>query len=167
MRDRNLKMLVEGALMVALAFVLSLVKVYQAPYGGSVTLGSMIPIILFARRYGVGPGFLVGVAYGIVDFISGPYIVHPAQVILDYPLAYGLVGLSGLPTTNAYLGSFIGVSGRLVSHFLSGIIFFAQYAQGNVYAYSFVYQLQYLVPELIITWVVMKVALGRLLEVRP
>ncbi|MGI6632777.1 MAG: energy-coupled thiamine transporter ThiT [Bacillota bacterium] len=166
MRDKNVRMLVEGALMVALSFGLHLFKIYQAPYGGSVTLGSMVPLILFAIRYGAGPGITVGAAYGLVDFIVNPYVVHPAQVILDYPLAYGLLGLSGLFRHNIYLGSAVGIFGRLISHFLSGVIFFAEYAEGNVYLYSLVYNAQYLVPELLITAVVLRFALKRLLEVK-
>jgi thiamine transporter len=166
MRDRNVKILVEGAMMVALTFVLHFLKIYQAPYGGSVTLGSMVPILLFAFRYGAGPGVLVGSAYGILDYIVNPYFVHPAQVILDYPLAYGLLGIAGFFKDNIYLGSTVGIFGRLVSHFISGVIFFAQYAEGNVYLYSLVYNAQYLVPELIISLVVLRFALRRLLEVK-
>lgn len=166
MRNRNVKMLVEGSLMIALAFGLHLLKIYQAPYGGSVTLGSMVPLLLFAFRYGVGPGVAVGAAYGMVNFIVNPYVVHPAQVILDYPLAYGLLGLAGLFRDNIYVGSAVGIAGRLIAHFLSGVIFFAQYAKGNVYLYSLVYNAQYLVPELIITVIVMRFALKRLIDVK-
>ncbi len=166
MRDRNIKMLVEGAMMVALTFVLHFLKIYQAPYGGSVTLGSMVPILLYSFRYGAGPGILVGSAYGVLDYIVNPYFVHPAQVLLDYPLAYGLLGIAGLFKRNMYLGSAVGILGRLVAHFISGVVFFAEYAEGNVYLYSLVYNAQYLVPELIIAMVVLRFALKRLVDVK-
>lgn len=164
MRDKNIKILVEGALMVALSFGLHWLKIYQAPYGGSVTLGSMVPLLLFAFRYGVGPGIAAGAAYGLLDLIVDPFVVHPAQLVLDYPLAYGLLGLAGLFRNNIYLGSAVGILGRLLSHFLSGVIFFAEYAEGNVYVYSLVYNAQYLVPEMIITVIVLRLLRRRLIS---
>ncbi len=166
MRDRRVKILVEGAMMVAITYVLHLFKIYQAPYGGSVTLGSMVPLLLFAFRHGPGAGVLAGAAYGFLDYFVEPYFVHPVQLILDYPLAYGLLGLAGFFRSNIYLGSAVGILGRLLSHFISGVVFFAQYAEGNVYLYSLVYNAQYLVPELIIAIVVIRFALRRVLEVK-
>ncbi len=157
MRNKSVSVMVEGALMVALSFGLHFIKIFQAPYGGSVTLGGMVPLLLFAFRYGVGPGVTAGAAYGLLDLIVDPYVVHPAQLVLDYPLAYGLLGLAGLFRKNVVLGSTVGILGRFISHFLSGVIFFASYAKGNVYVYSALYNAGYLVPELIIAVVVLLV----------
>jgi thiamine transporter len=162
MRNEKLRVLVEGALMVALAFALSFVKVYHLPQGGSVTLGSMVPILLFSARRGAGAGIMAGATYGMLQFIIEPVFVHPAQLILDYPLAFGFLGLSGVFGSDVLKGALLGVFGRFISHFFSGVIFFAQYAKGNVYAYSALYQAGYLVPELIISVLVLRLGLYHL-----
>jgi thiamine transporter len=142
-RER-LATLVEIALSVALATVLGLFNVFKMPQGGSVSL-EMLPLFVLALRRGVGPGVLAGALYGCVDLVMNPYIVHPAQVLLDYPLAYGFVGLSGLwarrwreahargalslATSTVLLPALaLGALGRYVAHVVSGVIFFAQYA---------------------------------------
>jgi len=162
MRNERLSTLVEGALMVAAAFALSFVKVFQMPlYGGSVTLGSMVPILVFAARHGVGPGLLAGTIHGLIQLIVEPVIVHPLQVILDYPLAFGLLGLSGLFGQRVIAGSIVGITGRFLSHFLSGVVFFASYAPKgmNPYVYSAAYNASYLVPELVISLVILRFGL--------
>ena len=164
MRDEKLRVLVEGALMVAVAFALSFVKVYHLPQGGSVTLGSMVPVLLFAARRGSGAGIMAGAVYGILQAIIEPVVVHPAQAILDYPLAFGLLGLAGVFGADILKGALLGVFGRFLSHFISGVIFFAQYAKGNVYAYSAIYQASYLVPELIISVLVLRLGLYHLVK---
>lgn len=157
----KLRTLVEGALMVALGLVLSFVKVYTLPNGGSITLGSMIPVLIFSLRHGAPAGLLAGVAHGLLQLIVEPYFVHPAQVILDYPLAFGLLGLAGLLQTRPFAGVALGIAGRFVSHYLSGVIFFAQYAPENMspYLYSAVYNGSYLLPELIISGLVISYGL--------
>ena len=166
MRDKRLTMLVEGALMVALAFVLSFVRIYSAPYGGTVTLGSMIPILLFALRYGTGPGILAGLVYGFTQIIAEPSIVHPIQVILDYPMAFGLLGLAGVFQDRPVLGASVGIGGRFVSHLISGVVWWGLYApEGtNVFVYSVVYNGGYLLPELVISAIVLKYALQRFVK---
>lgn len=150
--------------MVAVAFALSFVKVYHLPQGGSVTLGSMVPVLLFAARRGSGAGIMAGAVYGILQAIIEPVFVHPAQAILDYPLAFGLLGLAGVFGADILKGALLGVFGRFLSHFISGVIFFAQYAKGNVYAYSAIYQASYLVPELIISVLVLRLGLYHLVR---
>ena len=91
------RMLANGALCIALATVLSFVALYKMPQGGTITLASMLPIFLFSYAYGVGPGMLVGAAYGFVQFLQGGlYFVHPIELLLDYPLAFAMLGLAGL-----------------------------------------------------------------------
>lgn len=161
MRSKNLSVLVEGALMVAISFILSFIKIFEAPYGGSITLGSMVPILFYSFRHGVGPGVLAGAVHGMLQFILEPVVYHPFQVILDYPLAFGVLGLAGLLKHNVFLGTTLGIFSRFVCHFLSGVIFFASYApQGmNPYVYSLLYNGAYLLPELIISVVVLRFAL--------
>lgn len=154
------KMLVEAGILIALAQVLSYIKIYEAPFGGSVTAGSMVPILIFAIRWGVKPGLLAGAAYGCLQFFLGPkWSWHILSILLDYILAFGFLGLAGLFRKNlqgVLAGVFLGVLGRFVSSFLSGVIVFGQYApEGmNPWFYSLLYQAQYLAPELVISWLV-------------
>ncbi len=166
MRNKKLAMFVEGALMVALAFVLSFAKIYKAPYGGSVTLGSMIPILVFALRYGTGPGLLIGTVYGITQLIIEPSVVHPVQLILDYPLAFGLLGLAGMFQDRPLLGVATGIGGRFVSHYIAGVIWWGICApEGmNAFVYSLVYNGGYLVPELIISAIIVKYVLQKAIK---
>lgn len=144
--------------MIALATVLSLVKVFEAPYGGSVTLGSMIPILFIALRWGPGVGVLTGLVYGFVQYVVGPYFVHPVQVALDYPVAFGALGLAGFLPRQPWAGIALGMTGRFVAHLISGVVFFAEFAgDQNVWVYSSLYNAGYLVPELIISAVLLTV----------
>lgn len=160
----NVRMLTEGGMMIALSVLLSYIKIYTLPNGGSITAGSMIPLMIFAIRWGVGPGIIVGATYGVLDFILKPYFYHPIQFLLDYPVAFGLLGLAGLgyliDKSNGYtklsLGVTLGIAGRMLSHVLSGVLFFAEYAgDQNPWIYSIGYNMSYLVPELIISIVVL------------
>lgn len=163
----NVRMLVEGGMMIALSTLLSYITIYEAPQGGSVSAGSMIPIMLFAIRWGLGPGFAVGTTYGILHFILKPSFYHPMQFIFDYPLAYGLLGLAGIGhimknrgevknLLNTILGVVLAIVGRSISHILSGVIFFSEYAGDmNPWLYSIIYNATYLIPELLISILVM------------
>lgn len=127
---RNVRVLTEAALAIALAFVLSFVKLLDLPFGGSISL-EMVPLILLALRQGVVPGVLAGVVYGFLSLLVDPFIVHPVQVLLDYPIAFGALGLAGLfrPTTyGTVLGTLMATAARFVAHFLSGVVFFATFA---------------------------------------
>ena len=128
------RMLANGALCIALSTVLSFITLYKMPQGGSITLASMLPMFLFAYAYGVGPGMLVGAAYGFVQFLQGGlYFVHPVELLLDYPLAFAMLGLAGLSSKfsdqwGMIPGIILGTFGRFVCAFLSGLIFFGMYA---------------------------------------
>ena len=166
MGNERVRIVVEGALMVALAFVLSLVKIPTGAYGGSVTLGSMIPIIVFALRHGVGPGLLVGTVHGLLQMIAEPVIVYPVQVLLDYILAFGVLGLAGLFQDRPALGTAVAVGARFVSHFISGVVWWGAFAyEGmNVWLYSLVYNGTYLLPELIISVLIVNYVLKPFLK---
>jgi thiamine transporter len=164
---RDPRVLTEAALAVALAFVLGLIKVWKMPLGGSISL-EMVPLILLALRQGPWVGILAGAAYGLLNLAIEPFVFHPVQVFLDYPLAFGVLGLAGLfePTVRgAILGTIVAVLARFLCHFASGVVFFASYApEGwNLYLYSAAYNAAYLVPSLIIALVAV-VALLRALE---
>ena len=146
------KELIVGALCIALAFVLSYIRIYHMPQGGSITPASMLPIFLFAYIYGTKHGIIVAIAYGLLQMIQDAYIVHWAQAILDYILAFGVLSLAGLFKKSIVPGIVLGGFGRFLFAFLSGVIFFADYApegQSPV-IYSLVYQITYIIPEIVI-----------------
>lgn len=155
------RMVVEAGIMIGLATALSLVTLFKMPQGGSVTAGSMIPIILFSLRYGMGPGLMAGVVYGVVQFFVGPYFVHPLQFALDYILAFGFLGTAGLFSRRfaqgqfvaPVLGGLVAVGLRFTMHVIAGAVFFAEYApEGmNPWIYSAGYNGSYLGVELVLT----------------
>ena len=169
---RDTRVLTEAALAVALAFVLSFVKVFEMPLGGSISL-EMFPLILLALRQGPWVGVTAGVVYGLIDILTPPvFVFHPVQVLLDYPLAFGALGLAGFfrPTVRgAILGATVAVLARFVCHFLSGVIFFASYApeNWNPYVYAAAYNAAYLVPSLIVAALVVVVLLRALEGAQP
>jgi len=148
------KIIAEIVVFVSLATVLSHLKVFSLPQGGSVTAASMVPILWLALRRGPKIGLFSAAVYGLVQFaVDVPYIAHPAQVLLDYPIAFGMLGLAGFFQKRPFLGANIGIIGRFLAHFLSGIIFFASYAPEGMHPaiYSAVYNGSYLLPELAIS----------------
>ena len=160
------KMLALGAVCMALSNVLSMIKLFDMPQGGSITPASMLPLMLFAYVYGVGPGMTVGAVYGVMQFIIEPYFLSVPQMLLDYPIAFAMVGLAGLfsKSENRALGLTAGVVlgslGRFVAAGLSGVVFFAEYAGGqNPWVYSIGYNGAYMLPECIIC-VVLALAVG-------
>ena len=145
-----------SAMAMALATVTSMIKLFDAPMGGSVTLCSMLFIVLIGYWYGPKVGILTGVAYGILQLVIDPYILSLPQMIVDYPLAFGALGSSGFfanSKNGLQKGYLLGIFGRWVFAFLSGCIFFAYYAwEGwNPAAYSAVYNLSYIGIEGVIT----------------
>ena len=167
MQKQNLtKKLVFSAAAIALATVISVVvKLPSLPNGGSVTLFSMLCICLIGYWYGLKTGLMAAVAYGILQFITGPYVVHPFQVLLDYPLAFGALGLSGLfsnAKNGLVKGYIVGVLGRFVMHMISGLIFYTAYTgtfAGNASAIwaSTLYNMSYIFPEAILTLVLLAI----------
>ena len=168
---KDVRVLTEAALAIALAFVLGFITILKMPFGGSISL-EMIPLILLALRQGPWVGMVAGAAYGLLDLAIEPFVVHPVQLLFDYPLAFGALGLAGLfaPTVRgAVIGTVVAVFGRFVCHFVSGVVFFASYAPKgwNPAVYSAAYNAAYLVPSLIIALVVVVVILRALEGARP
>jgi thiamine transporter len=146
------KVLAEIVVFVSLATILSYIKIFSLPQGGSVTAGSMVPILWLALRRGPKVGLFAAVLYGVVQFALDPYIFHVAQVILDYPVAFGLLGVAGFFQKRFYIGVTLGIFGRFFAHYLSGIIFFAEFAGDlNPLIYSALYNGGYLAVELVIS----------------
>lgn len=122
------KLVARIGLAIALAFILDMLKIYTLPNGGgSISLGSMIPIFLISFIYGPSIGLFTGFLFGILQLIINPYILNPIQVLFDYPLPFMAVGIAGF-FKNKYLGATLGMLLRFVCHFISGVIFFDSYA---------------------------------------
>lgn len=138
---------------IALSFALSYIKLWEMPQGGSVTFASLLPVMLFAYVYGPKKGVLVGLIYGVLQAIQDPYIIHPAQFFLDYPIAFAMVGFTGafsevkalgkLPQVKFVLGAVLAGALRYLSHVLSGVFAFNAYAldqgQTDYWLYSLAY----------------------------
>jgi len=150
------KLITMVGLAVALSIVLGMLKIYKMPQGGSITLGSMVPVILMAIFYGPEVGFLTGFLVGLLNLFIDPYILHPIQVLFDYPLPYMALGLAGYFKNNKYVGTVVGILGRYVFHILSGVIFFSSYAGGqNPVIYSMIYNISYLGPDALVCFIIM------------
>lgn len=151
----NAKQLAFSAVAMTLAVVTSIFTVFELPFGGSITLFRMFFICLIGYLYGPKVGILTGIAYGFLDLLLKPYVVHPVQLFLDYPIAFGCLGLSGLFSKSKFgimKGYVVGVAGRYVCHVLTGVIFFYMYAGSqNALVYSLSYNASYIVPEAIAT----------------
>ncbi|MBR2754638.1 MAG: energy-coupled thiamine transporter ThiT [Lachnospiraceae bacterium] len=161
-KKMSAKQLAFCAVALALAMVTSMIKIFRFPFGGSVTLFSMLFICLIGYFYGPGTGILTAVAYGVLQFILGPYIYTPIQVIVDYPLAFGALGFAGLfwKSRNGLLkGYIIGVVGRWVFSVISGWVFFGEYAWDGWAAlpYSLCYNGAYIFAEAIITIILISI----------
>ena len=151
--------LINISLMLALSIILHQLRIYHLPQGGSVTLGGLIPLLLISFRYGAGVGTLAGFLLGLITIIQDPFIVHPVQVLFDYPLPFMAVGLAGIFHEKIFLGTILALAGKFICHFISGVVFFASYAPGGTspIIYSLVTNATYIVPELIICLVILKV----------
>jgi thiamine transporter len=153
------KQLVFSAAALALATVCSMIQFANLPMGGSVTLFSMLFVTLIGNWYGPKIGLLTGVAYGLLQFIIAPYFYTLPQVFVDYVLAFGALGLSGFFYKKKWglpVGYIVAVIGRYIFAVISGAVFFASYApEGTpVMVYSLSYNATYLLPEAIITLIV-------------
>lgn len=161
------------AVSMALAMVTSFIKFASLPMGGSITLFSMFFICFIGYLYGPKIGLMTGVAYGVLQLIVDPYIYSPVQMLLDYPLAFGALGLSGFFRKykgGLQLGLIVGMLGRYVMHVISGYVYFGSYApEGmNPLVYTLAYNLTYILPEMIATLVLVSLppVLNALKQVR-
>ena len=123
-RKNTTRMLCEGAIMVALALVLGLMKVFELPQAGSISL-EMLPLLLFCVRWGVGSGLLTCFTFGILQvFVQGAVSWGWQSILLDYVVAFGVMGIAGLGRGKKYgifWGSLLGGFTRFVIHYISGI----------------------------------------------
>lgn len=157
---RNVYCLVLCAILIALSFVLGMVKIIPMPYGGSITLFSMLTATLAGYFCGPKWGLASGVALGLLNLIIDPVILFPMQVLLDYILAFGCLGLSGFFSKQKYglyVGYVVAIIGRFICSFLSGFLFFGEYAPDgmNPVWYSFLYNIFYIGGEGFLTLIVL------------
>lgn len=161
-RHITTKQLVFSSVGIALAVVTSMIKIFALPMGGSVTLLSMLFIVLIAYWYGPYVGIMTGVAYGLLQFVLEPIFYTIPQMLVDYPLAFGALGLAGFfykKNHGLLIGYIVAVLGRYVFAFLSGLLFFSSYApEGmNAVVYSLIYNGSYLGLEAFITIVILAI----------
>ena len=173
----RVRALTEGAMLVALAQVLSYLKLYELVNGGSVTL-AMFPILLYAVRWGLGKGLLAGFAFGALQLIfDGAYAWGWQSMVLDYLLAFTPLGLAGLfrgKSWGIFPGTLLGCLGRFVVHYISGVTIYRIYEPTELIGigvfddaqlYSLVYNGSYMLPNTIICIVVYLIPpVGRMLD---
>ena len=159
------KQLVFCAAAIALAFVTSYIRILPMPWGGSVTLCSMLFIVLVANWYGVRTGVLVGLAYGILQFIQEPYVLTFFQVCCDYILAFAALGLAGFFAKSRHglvKGYILAVIVRGFFHTLGGYLYWMDYMpesfpQSLKFLYPVIYNYSYLVVEAAITVIIISI----------
>lgn len=155
----NTRIMSHIAVALALSTVLSLLKLYELPAGGSITLGSMIPLLLIAFFYGPEVGFLTGLLYGVISLVTNGYILHPIQVLFDYPLPFMALGVAGYFKDKKVLGTIVAIFARFIFHYISGIIFWGSSAPAGTspYLYSLIYNGGFLTIDGIICVAIMAV----------
>lgn len=147
---------------IAMSFALSYLRIVRMPQGGSITIASLLPLMIYAYMFGVKKGVFAGMIYGVLQAFQDIYILHPAQFLLDYPVAFACIGLAGvfanvkslekLPQVQIALGAVVAGLARFVMHFLSGMFAFGMWApEGQpVWLYSLSYQAAYILPDIAI-----------------
>ena len=157
----RIRALCEGAMMVAVAQVLSYLKLFQLPNGGSVTL-AMLPILFFAVRWGLGKGLIAGFSFGLLQLIfDGAYAWGWQSMLLDYLVAFTPLGLAGLfrgKSWGIFPGTVLGCTVRFVVHYVSGVTIYRIYEPTNIPGigtfdnaelYSLVYNAVYVLPSML------------------
>ncbi len=164
----DVRALTYGALCMAMSFVLSYIKFFSVPGGGSVTLASMLPLLWYSNKFGLRNGLIAGAAYGLLQFIQKPEIYHWVQVLLDYPLAFMMLGLAG-SVKKLQPGIVLGIAGRWICHLLSGAVFFASWMPAdwsNPWIWSAATNGGYLLVELVLS-IILSFALAKTLDRIP
>ncbi|MBR2442215.1 MAG: energy-coupled thiamine transporter ThiT [Clostridia bacterium] len=160
--DFDSKSITYAAICIAMSFALSFMRIVRLPQGGSITPASLLPLMIYAYMFGIKKGVFAGFAYGLLQAFQDPAVLHPAQFLLDYPVAFAWIGLAGLfsrfekldklPQVQFAIGGVIAGLGRFFMHFLSGTFAFGVFAPEGTPAalYSFLYQAGYVLPDLAI-----------------
>ncbi len=156
-----------AALAIVLGLVCKSLPIPRLPYGGSITLES-IPILFLAIWQGSRSGVQAGVLCGLLQLLLDAHIYHPLQVLLDYPIAFGVLGFAGT-IGYAIPGILFACSLRFLSHFTSGIVFFSAYApEGtSVWAYSAAYNASYMISDTILACLLVPLLVRRIQKTEP
>ena len=162
-----------AAMCVAMSFILSCIKLFTMPQGGTITPASLLPMMVYTAAFGPARGLVVGCAYGLLQLFQGAYVIHPMQMLVDYPMAFGALALGGFANyikmperLKLPAAVVLGYIGRYIMAVLSGVIFFAEYAgdQGAL-IYSLVYNISYLGPDCVVCALVALIpGFGRLIN---
>lgn len=152
--------LVLSAIFVALYLVLNQITIFRFPQGGSLTAFSMLAITSAAYFLGTRRAVMAGMCAGLLELIFNPYVIHPIQLLLDYPLAVGALGLAGMVGRGRFglkAGYLVGVLGRYLCAVLSGVIFFGAYAPEGFssFTWAIYYNILYIGSEAIITMIIL------------
>lgn len=174
MKNEKVLTLVEGAVMVALATVLSFIKIINLPWGGSITLLSMLPIVVFSLKRGIGHGLAASFVYSLIQFGQGcaegifgwglPPVALVACIFIDYIFAFTVLGIAGIfrkhGTPGMIGGSVLAMTLRLVCHYTSGVLIFGSFGElwngltiNEPWLYSLLYNGAYMLPEIVFTTV--------------
>jgi len=160
-RSLSTRMLCEGALLVAAAQILSYVKLYQLPNGGSLT-PAMLPILLFAVRWGVANGLLAGFVFGVLQFMfDGGFALGWQSILGDYLIAFAVLGLAGLfrgRKGGIFIGTVLGCTARFLVHYVVGATIWAEWMPEEFFGmtmttpwfYSLLYNGSYMLPNMVL-----------------
>jgi thiamine transporter len=172
-REKNIslttKELCFSAILLAIAFVFSNIKIASMPLGGSVTMFNLLPIALIGYLFGAKVGLVATLAYGFLQLIAGGYVVHPIQLLLDYPLAYMALGTTGFFRNKKHgliIGFTVGCILKYLCHVLTGVIFFSE--SGNLVS-SLVYSLTYnayIGPEVTVSLILIPILLPKFNKIK-
>ncbi|WP_298706122.1 energy-coupled thiamine transporter ThiT [uncultured Veillonella sp.] len=164
------RMIVEAGLCIAIAYVLHFIVLFQMPQGGSVNAANLVPLVIFSMRWGGKQGILACTMYGVIAFLLGAkFSLHYLSILLDYLVAYGVMGITGFFRTS-HLGVLMGfgISSllRWFASVVSGAVVFAAYAPvgQNPWIYSMAYNATYMIPEFIINALVILLFYNRIMR---
>lgn len=172
--NKDVKFIAEIGIFSGIALVLDLIAGLYSnviwSMGGSISI-AMVPIFIMAFRWGLKGGIISGLVVGVIQILWAGQIFHPAQIIMDYPLAYGLVGVAGAYAKKVQnfegagkyyylnLGIIIGGALRLITHILSGYIYFSEYTPDGFDAlpWSIIYNMGYMIPSIILCGIIIRI----------
>ena len=169
MNHAKVRALCEGAVLLAVAQILSYLKLWEMPWGGSIVL-SMVPLVLYAVRWGLGAGLLDGFLFGVLQFMfDGGFAIGWQSIIGDYLLAFTVLGLAGLfarRRSGVFLGTLVAGGARFLVHYVVGATIWAAYMPDTFFGmtmhspwfYSLLYNLAYMLPNIAITLLIFAIA---------
>lgn len=158
----RLRALCEGAILIALAEVLSFLPLYKMPWGGSVDL-AMLPIIVYCVRWGFGPGMVASIAHAILQTLfEGGIAIGWESILGDFLIAYAVLGIAGLFRRKFFLGATVACALRFLVHYVVGATIWAEYMPESFFGmtmttpwfYSALYNGAYMLPDLVVILVI-------------